>query len=152
VQEGAAARLQHRLWGIGISRRDAARLIRYSDHCSLLEGVISEEKRGVADSIGRLTRIERAAQPFVQSSKSGVFPDRNFKVSDAKAKMEAVREKYAPEAAGISEIDGLRLDMGDWWCSIRASNTEPLLRLNLEAATREMMEEKKNEIVSLITA
>ena len=83
VQEGAAARLQHRVWGIGVSRRDAARLIRYTDHCSLLEAVVSEEKRGVADSLGRLGRIERAAQPFVQSAKTGVFPDRNFKVSDA---------------------------------------------------------------------
>ena len=83
VQEGAAARLQHRLWGVGVSRKDAARLIRYSDHCSLLEAVVSEEQRGVADSVGRLTRIERAVQPFVESAKNGVFPDRNFKVSDA---------------------------------------------------------------------
>ena len=82
VQEGAAARLQHRLWGVGVSRRDAARLIRYSDHCSLLDAVISEEQRGVADSLGRLARIERAVQPYVQSTRSGVFPDRNFKVSD----------------------------------------------------------------------
>jgi len=93
--------------------------------------------------------LSELVAPFRRYAHSGEL---NFKVSDAKAKMEAVREKYAPEAAGISEIDGLRLDMGDWWCSIRASNTEPLLRLNLEAATREMMEEKKNEIVSLITA
>lgn len=83
VQEGAAARLQHRLWGVGVSRKEAARLIRYSDHCSLLDAVVSEERRGVADSVGRLSRIERAVQPYVQSPKSGVFPDRNFKVSDA---------------------------------------------------------------------
>lgn len=83
VQEGAAARLQHRLWGVGVSRKDAARLIRYSDHCSLLDAVVSEEQRGSADSVGRLTRIERAVQPFVESAKNGVFPDRNFKVSDA---------------------------------------------------------------------
>jgi hypothetical protein len=83
VQEGAAARLQHRLWGVGVSRKDAARLIRYSDHCSLLDAVISEEQRGSADSVGRLARIERAAQPFVESARNGVFPDRNFKVSDA---------------------------------------------------------------------
>lgn len=83
VQEGAATRLLHRLWGVGVSRRDAARLLRYADHCSLLDAVISEERRGVADSIGRLSRIEKAAQPYVQSRKSGVFPDRNFKVSDA---------------------------------------------------------------------
>ncbi len=52
----------------------------------------------------------------------------------------------------MTEIDGLRLDFGTWWCSIRASNTEPLLRLNVEAATREMLEEKKEGLVTLITA
>jgi hypothetical protein len=83
VQEGAAARLQHRLWGVGVSRKDAARLIRYSDHCSLLDAIVSEEQRGIADTVGRLPRIERAVQPFVESPKNGVFPDRNFKVSDA---------------------------------------------------------------------
>ncbi|HTK59620.1 MAG TPA: phosphomannomutase/phosphoglucomutase [Candidatus Baltobacteraceae bacterium] len=87
--------------------------------------------------------------PFRRYAHSGEI---NFKVSDAKAKMAAIREKYAPDAATITEIDGLRLDMGAWWCSIRASNTEPLLRLNVEAATREMMEEKKTELSSLITA
>jgi hypothetical protein len=83
VQEGASARLQHRLWGVGVSRKDAARLIRYSDHCSLLDAVVTEERRGVADSVGRLGRIERAVQPFRESARSGVFPDRNFKVTDA---------------------------------------------------------------------
>lgn len=82
VQEGAATRLLHRLWGVGVSRRDAARLLRYADHCSLLDAVISEERRGAADSIGRLDRIEKAVQPYVHSRTSGVFPDRNFKVTD----------------------------------------------------------------------
>ena len=82
VQEGASARLQHRLWGVGVSRKDAARLMRYSDHCSLLDAVVSEERRGAADSAGRLTRIERAVVAYQPSPNSGVFPDRNFKVTD----------------------------------------------------------------------
>ena len=93
--------------------------------------------------------LSELVAPFRRYAHSGEL---NFKVSDARASMAAIRDKYAPEAASITEIDGLRLDFGDWWCSIRASNTEPLLRLNVEAATREMMEEKKTEIVSLITA
>lgn len=82
VQEGAATRLLHRLWGVGVSRRDAARLLRYADHCSLLAAVTSEELRGSADSVGRLPRIENAVRPFVRTGKSGRFPDPNFKVSD----------------------------------------------------------------------
>ena len=93
--------------------------------------------------------LSELVAPFRRYAHSGEL---NFKVADAKAKMAAIRAEYAPQAATITEIDGLRLDMGDWWCSIRASNTEPLLRLNVEAATREMMEEKKTELVSLITA
>jgi phosphomannomutase len=93
--------------------------------------------------------LSELVAPFRRYAHSGEI---NFKVADAKAKMAAIREEYAPQATVVTEIDGLRLDMGDWWCSIRASNTEPLLRLNVEAATREMMEEKKKELVSLITA
>lgn len=47
-------------------------------------------------------------------------------------------------------LDGLSLDMGDWWCNVRPSNTEPLLRLNIEAKTQELYEEKKEEISKLI--
>lgn len=93
--------------------------------------------------------LSELVAPFRRYSHSGEL---NFKVSDTKAKMSAVREKYASEAITITEIDGLRLDFSEWWCSIRASNTEPLLRLNIEAATPAMMEEKKQEIVSLITS
>ncbi len=93
--------------------------------------------------------LSELVAPFRRYAHSGEL---NFKVADAKAKMAAIQEKYAPEAASVTDIDGLRLDFGDWWCSIRASNTEPLLRLNLEAATRDAMEKKKEELVSLITA
>lgn len=76
----------------------------------------------------------------------------NFKVEDKEGKIRAIREQYGAEAESITEIDGLRLDFDGWWCSIRASNTEPLLRLNVEAATRELMEEKKKELTALITS
>ncbi len=49
-------------------------------------------------------------------------------------------------------LDGLSLDMGNWWCNVRPSNTEPLLRLNLEAKTPEIYEEKKEELSKLITS
>ncbi|MDD2766158.1 MAG: phosphomannomutase/phosphoglucomutase [Candidatus Moranbacteria bacterium] len=50
----------------------------------------------------------------------------------------------------ISELDGLKVDYDDWWFNVRPSNTEPLLRLNLEAKTLEMMEEKQAELLALI--
>jgi hypothetical protein len=60
VQEGTAARLIRRLWGLGISRQDVARLMHGSDACSLLDAVRREEGRPPTDSAGRLQRIEFA--------------------------------------------------------------------------------------------
>ena len=55
------------------------------------------------------------------------------------------------EKGKVFHLDGLSLDFGDWWFNVRASNTEPLLRLNLEAPNAKMMEEKKAELVKIIT-
>ena len=82
VQEGAATRLLRRLWGLGVSRPDAARLLEVSDGCSLLEAVRTEERRGVADSAGRVRRLEVNARRFVVSGANLRVPDRNFLVSD----------------------------------------------------------------------
>ncbi len=93
--------------------------------------------------------LSELVAPFRRYAHSGEI---NFKVDDARAKLEAIKARYAPEATTVTEIDGLRLDFGDWWCGVRASNTEPLLRLNIEAATAEMMEAKKKEVQALILA
>ncbi len=49
-----------------------------------------------------------------------------------------------------SELDGVSVGYDEWWFNVRCSNTEPLVRLNLEADTRELMEEKRDEILALI--
>ncbi|MEK9151480.1 MAG: phosphomannomutase/phosphoglucomutase [Patescibacteria group bacterium] len=59
-----------------------------------------------------------------------------------------LRETYADGRQ--HELDGLKVDYPDWWFNVRASNTEPLLRLNLEANTLALMEEKKTELLTLI--
>jgi phosphomannomutase len=50
----------------------------------------------------------------------------------------------------VSELDGLSIDAGDWHMNVRPSNTEPLLRLNLEARTPELMERKQDEVLAVI--
>jgi phosphomannomutase len=62
--------------------------------------------------------------------------------------MEKLKEKY--KDGTLSELDGIKVSYPDWWFNVRSSNTEPLLRLNLEAKTKEMMEEKKKEILAII--
>ena len=71
----------------------------------------------------------------------------NFEVPDAKMVLAKVRSHY--HDGELSELDGIKISYPNWWFSLRTSNTEPLLRLNLEADTPELMEEKKTEILSL---
>jgi hypothetical protein len=93
VQEGASSRLVHRLWGLGVSRRDAARVMKTADACSLLEAIIAEERRPMADSAGRMARIEGATKPFTPTPRTIPFPDRNFRVSDPATASEACAQE-----------------------------------------------------------
>ncbi|MEA3272358.1 MAG: phosphomannomutase/phosphoglucomutase [Patescibacteria group bacterium] len=75
----------------------------------------------------------------------------NFEVADKEAKIQQVEEKYSEGAKDISHLDGVKIEFEDWWLSVRPSNTEPFLRLNLEAKTKELMEEKRDEISKLLS-
>lgn len=57
----------------------------------------------------------------------------NFTLDDPKAAIARVREEFEPEAISIDEMDGLSFDMGEWRFNLRSSNTEPVVRLNVEA-------------------
>ena len=57
----------------------------------------------------------------------------NFKVADSQASIASVVDHFAALSPAVDQTDGIALDFGDWRFSIRASNTEPLLRLNVEA-------------------
>jgi phosphomannomutase len=73
----------------------------------------------------------------------------NFTVSDPAAVIAALDSHFSSDSYQLkakSSLDGLRLDFKDWWFSVRPSNTEPLLRLNLEARTPEEMEKRKAEL------
>jgi phosphomannomutase len=60
-------------------------------------------------------------------------------------------EQYAASATKVNKLDGIRCEFDrDWWFIVRPSNTEPLLRLIVEAKTPELMEEKRDELVRLI--
>jgi phosphomannomutase len=74
----------------------------------------------------------------------------NTQVKDIAAVIARVAEKYS--AYPQDRLDGLTVDCGDWWFNVRPSNTEPLLRLNLEAATREQCDTHVAELLQLITA
>jgi phosphomannomutase len=75
----------------------------------------------------------------------------NFKVKDKKAMIKKIEQHYKNKNGKISKLDGITFDFGDWWFNVRPSNTEPLLRLNLEADSEGLMEEKKEEILKFIS-
>jgi hypothetical protein len=82
VQEGASVRLLRRLWGLGLSRPAAARLLEYADACSLVEVVRAEERRAPTDTAGRLVRIQLGVRPFRRSESNPRTADPNFRVTD----------------------------------------------------------------------
>ena len=76
----------------------------------------------------------------------------NTPVADVPLKLQELKERYAAEDGRISHLDGLSVDFDQWHFNVRPSNTEPLLRLNLEALDQSLMEEKRDEVLALIRA
>lgn len=74
----------------------------------------------------------------------------NSEVNDVKSKIFEAKEKYAPEAESVDEIDGVSIEYADWRFNLRGSNTEPVIRLNIEAKSKELMEEKRDELLKII--
>jgi phosphomannomutase len=74
----------------------------------------------------------------------------NTKGVDAKTVLARIEEKYGPSAQEIIRVDGLTMEYGDWHFNVRASNTEPLVRLNVEAFTAGQMAAKRDELLSVI--
>lgn len=73
----------------------------------------------------------------------------NSKVADVDAVFARLEETFG-DAPNKFELDGKSYEYSDWWFNVRSSNTEPLVRLNLEAATTEQMEEKRDQVLALI--
>ena len=63
-------------------------------------------------------------------------------------KLQELKERYAD--GRVTHLDGISVDFDDWHFNVRPSNTEPLLRLNLEAMSEEEMEAKRDEVLELI--
>jgi phosphomannomutase len=103
----------------------------------------------VAELVGRqedpLSELLPPIDPYVRSGEI------NSEVEDQDAVLEQVEEYYTDrDSPELDHLDGLTVDFGEWWFNLRPSNTEPLLRLNVEASDRETMEEKRDELLGLI--
>jgi len=91
--------------------------------------------------------LSELRKPFDRYAASGEL---NRTVADPAAVIDRVAAAFPPD--GQDRLDGLTVDLGDWWFNLRASNTEPLLRLNLEASDAAMCAAKVAEVQALIDA
>ena len=91
--------------------------------------------------------LSKLREPVERYANSGEI---NTQVKDINAVIAQVAAKYSQYPQ--DRLDGLTVDCGDWWFNVRASNTEPLLRLNLEATTRDQCDTQVAELLQLITA
>jgi len=95
-------------------------------------------------------KLSELALPYKKYFQTG---ESNFKVEDKLAKMKELEQIYTEkEPDNIHWLDGLTVEFKDWWFNLRPSNTESLLRLNLEASTKELMEQKKQEVEGYIVS
>jgi phosphomannomutase len=85
--------------------------------------------------------LSEVMKPLYKYSQSGEL---NYEVDDKDAKIRELADVY--RKGKVDYLDGITVDLGDWWFNVRKSNTEPLLRLNLEAGSPEQLAEKLAEL------
>ena len=107
--------------------------------------MINETK---AQRVERLKREKCGLDVLDDLARYAASGEINSTVADSEAVLNRIREKYTD--GKLYELDGVSVDYEDWWFNVRCSNTEPLVRLNLEAHTQEKMAEKRDELLALI--
>jgi phosphomannomutase len=100
----------------------------------------------VLEELSRVSEpLSELRKPLERYAASGEV---NVEVEDPPGTVERVSEAYS--GAEQEQVDGLTVDLGDWWFNLRPSNTEPVLRLNLEAADRDACKEHLSEVLALV--
>jgi len=91
--------------------------------------------------------LSEILRPLDKGVRSGEI---NSTVSDTQSKLQGLEEHFSKGSQSVDHLDGLTIDYGNWWFNVRTSNTEPLLRLNIEADNRALMEQKRDELLAFI--
>jgi phosphomannomutase len=102
----------------------------------------------VANIVSRSDRpLSALVAPLRRYSASGEL---NSTVKDPAAVLERLRRAFTGAGGRLFELDGVSVEFEDWWFNVRCSNTEPLVRLNLEARTHDLMARRRDELLALI--
>jgi phosphomannomutase len=113
----------------------------------------SQADSGVVPFLLMLELISKKNKPLSEvlaplRSRYFITGELNTPVPDVALKLQELKERYAD--GRISHLDGISVDFDDWHFNVRPSNTEPLLRLNLEAMSEELMEQKRDEVLAMM--
>ncbi len=97
----------------------------------------------------RGSKLSEILRPF--RDRYFITGELNTRVNDVPVKLQELKARFGREGT-VTHLDGVSVDANAWHMNVRPSNTEPLLRLNLEARSRELMERKRDEVLSVIRA
>jgi phosphomannomutase len=97
----------------------------------------------------RVQKLSEILRPYRE--RYFITGELNTPVEDVALKLQELKERFGAEGQ-VTHLDGLSVDADEWHMNVRPSNTEPLLRLNLEALSRELMERKRDEVLEIIRA
>ncbi len=107
---------------------------------------------GMMAFIAVLDALTRSGQPMSSLIKPldiyAASGEINFENEDKEGTLKQIESKYAD--AQVDTLDGVTVQYDDWWVNVRASNTEPLLRLNMEAKTKELLQQKMDELTPML--
>jgi phosphomannomutase len=114
----------------------------------------SQADSGVIPFLLMLELVSRAGRPLSEilrpyRERYFLTGELNTPVADVALKLHELKERFA-DAGRVSHLDGISIEADDWHMNVRPSNTEPLLRLNLEARSPQLMERKRDEVLSVI--
>jgi phosphomannomutase len=101
----------------------------------------------MCDLVSRRGKLSETLAPF--RSRYFITGEINTPVPDVDAKLQELELAFGDEGE-VSHLDGLSVEADDWHFNVRPSNTEPLLRLNLEARSQDLMEAKRDEVIDVI--
>jgi phosphomannomutase len=113
----------------------------------------SQADSGVVPFLLMLELISKRGRPLSEilaplRSQYFITGELNTPVPDVALKLQELKERYAD--GRVSHLDGISVDFDDWHFNVRPSNTEPLLRLNLEATSEQLMVQKRDEVLAVI--